>query len=74
MEVRVGGRYRLEELIKRGKISEVWKAVDVITQNQFAVKVSKNKKSSSETDREVKIYEMLRKVPGFAKVHWHGKE
>ena len=74
METRVGGRYRLEDLIKKGKSSEIYKSVDVITNKYYAVKILKNKKNSSESNREVKIYSLLHKSPGFAKVHWHGSE
>lgn len=74
MEVRVGGRYRLIEKMNQGKSSEIWKAADVISNSNFAVKIQKNRKKGTGVEREAKIYELLRNLDGFVTVHWHGFE
>jgi hypothetical protein len=72
MEVRIGGKFRLLELLNKKHASEVWKALDVINNQFVAVKIHKNK--GKNVNREACVYQNLRGGQGIPCLWWHGIE
>lgn len=74
MEIRVGGKFRLIEQINQGAHAEIWKAINILDNSFYAVKIERDRKKKDQTVREAKVYDALKGTPGFCKVWWYGFE
>ena len=72
IEIRVAGKYRLGKRIKKGNFADLFKAVDVQTGENVAVKMESVKASKGQLAYESNILKVLNQVVGVPEVYWFG--
>ncbi|KAL6043271.1 non-specific serine/threonine protein kinase [Balamuthia mandrillaris] len=74
MELRVGGKYRLERKIGSGSFGEIYRGVNVQTDEEVAVKLENVKSKHLQLYYESRLYKVLGGAVGFPYVRWYGVE
>ena len=89
MELRVGGKYKLNKKLGHGAFGDVYQgsllvydlAIHVITHEEFAIKLEPMKSKHPQLFHEARIYKELQpggishcNIDGIPKVHWFGIE
>jgi serine/threonine protein kinase len=70
----INGRYKiLEHHIGRGSFGYIYKAVDIITDIEVAVKFEKKSSDHHLLEYEVRILNLLKDYLGFPQVYWFGE-
>ncbi len=72
MDLKVAGRYRLTKKIGSGSFGEIYKAVDIKTNSEVAVKLEAVNSKHPQLMYETKIYKLMQGGPGIPNVHWYG--
>ncbi|KAH9010858.1 kinase-like domain-containing protein [Lactarius hengduanensis] len=72
--VRVGGRYRVGNLLGSGGSGSVYQGRDIKTGNEIALKIGRADHLSSRLSHEYNVYTTLAGGAGISQVHWYGKE
>ncbi len=74
MELRVGGKYRLLNKIGSGSFGDIYKAVDVHTNEEVAIKLEPLSARHPQLLYETKIYKVLQGGVGIPNIRWYGVE
>lgn len=74
IEIRIAGKYRLGRRIKKGRLADLFKAVDVQTGENVAVKMELGKGSKGQLAYESNILKALNQVVGVPEVYWFGPD
>lgn len=69
MELRFGGKFRLVRKIGKGAHSEIYLGVNVLTNEDIAIKIEHNNTRHPQLIYESKIYRVLYRCPGIPKIH-----
>ncbi|KAH8978525.1 casein kinase I isoform delta [Lactarius hatsudake] len=72
--VRVGGRYRVGNLLGSGGSGSVYQGRDIKTGNEIALKIGRADHLSSRLSHEYNVYTTLAGGVGISQVHWYRKE
>lgn len=72
MDLLIGEVYRLGQKLGSGSFGEVFKAVDVRTKAEVAVKLEAGNSRRPQLEHEAKVYKALEGGVGIPKVHWCG--
>eukprot|EP01084_Bolivina_argentea_P248657 415996_1 len=74
MELRVGGKYRIERKIDSGCHGDIYLVTDIFTDQQFAIKLESINARHPLLSYENRIYKKLSGGIGIPKWHWFGIE
>ncbi|CAG9333436.1 unnamed protein product [Blepharisma stoltei] len=74
MEFRFGGKFRLSRKLADGAFSEVYLGINVLKNEEVAIKLEKINSKNPQLIYESKIYKLLYGQRGIAKLHWCGVE
>lgn len=72
MELTIGGNYRLVKKLGSGSFGEVYKAIDLKTKAEVAVKLEPANTRHPQLEYESKVYKVMEGGIGIPKVYWHG--
>ena len=74
MEVKVGGKYRLDRKIGSGSFGEIYVGTNLNTGEQIAIKLENIKSKHPQLLYESKVYKILCGGVGIPNVYWYGVE
>jgi serine/threonine protein kinase len=74
IEIRIGGKYRLGRKVGNGSFGEIYSGLNVLTNEEVAVKLEPVSSKHPQLDFEAKLLTMVAGGPGIPKVHWYGVE
>ncbi|MCJ1346041.1 serine/threonine protein kinase [Peltigera leucophlebia] len=72
LDLRVGGKYRLDRKIGSGSFGVVYLGLDDDTGDEVAIKLEHHSTEFSQLQNEVEFYKTLAGVAGIPRVHWDG--
>jgi casein kinase 1 epsilon len=72
MELTIAGKYRLVKKLGNGSFGEVYKAIDLKTKAEVAVKLEPVNSRHPQLEYEAKVYKIMEGGTGIPKVHWSG--
>lgn len=72
MELTIAGNYRLVKKLGSGSFGEVYKAVDLKTKAEVAVKLEPGNSRHPQLEYESKVYRSLEGGAGIPKIYWNG--
>eukprot|EP00357_Protocruzia_adherens_P027714 CAMPEP_0115034482 /NCGR_PEP_ID=MMETSP0216-20121206/40681_1 /TAXON_ID=223996 /ORGANISM="Protocruzia adherens, Strain Boccale" /LENGTH=364 /DNA_ID=CAMNT_0002413383 /DNA_START=29 /DNA_END=1123 /DNA_ORIENTATION=+ len=74
MDLRVGGRYRLDKKIGSGSFGRIYSGTNVDTGDRLAIKLEPVNSKNPRLIYEAKLYRLLQDCKGIPKVHYMGTE
>jgi casein kinase 1 len=74
MEVKVGGKYRLDRKIGSGSFGEIYVGTNMNTGEQIAIKLESIKSKHPQLMYEARVYKILAGGVGIPNVYWYGVE
>jgi len=74
MELRVGGKYRLQKKIGSGSFGDIYLGTNVITNEEVAVKLEPVKARHPQLEYEARVYKVLAGGVGIPLVRYYGSE
>lgn len=74
MELRVGGKYRLQHKLGSGAFGDIYHGVNIRTNEEVAVKLESVRTKHPQLVYETKVYRVLAGGDGIPNVHWFGVE
>lgn len=74
MKSPIAGRYKLIKKVGSGSFGEVYKALDLTTNNEVAVKMEPKNSLHPQLASEANIYKIMQGGPGIPKFHWQGED
>lgn len=74
MELRVGGKFRLDSKIGQGSFGIVYRGMNVQTGSDVAIKLEPTSTKNPQLIFEAKIYKLLAGGTGIPTIHWYGVE
>jgi serine/threonine protein kinase len=74
IEIRIGGKYRLGRRVGNGSFGEIYSGLNVLTNEEVAIKLEPVASKHPQLDFEAKLLTMIAGGPGIPKVHWYGVE
>jgi len=72
MELTIVGNYRLMKKLGSGSFGEVYKAVDLNTKAEVAIKLESINSRHPQLEYEAKVYKVMEGGPGIPRVYWCG--
>ncbi|WBY57228.1 casein kinase 1 [Plasmodium yoelii yoelii] len=74
MEIRVANKYALGKKLGSGSFGDIYVAKDIVTMEEFAVKLESTRSKHPQLLYESKLYKILGGGIGVPKVYWYGIE
>lgn len=74
MEIRVGGKYRIDKKLGQGSFGVLYSGVNIKTNEEVAIKLEKLNEEQPMLHYESKIYEKLQGCVGIPSIYWYGVE
>ncbi|KOB61657.1 hypothetical protein PFHG_05660 [Plasmodium falciparum HB3] len=72
MEIRVANKYALGKKLGSGSFGDIYVAKDIVTMEEFAVKLESTRSKHPQLLYESKLYKILGGGIGVPKVYWYG--
>ena len=74
MELRVGGKYRLDRKIGSGSFGDIYIGTSIETGEEIGIKLESIKSKHPQLLYESKLYKILAGGVGIPSIHWYGVE
>jgi casein kinase 1 len=74
MEIRVGGKYRIDKRLGSGSFGELFSGYNIKTNEELAIKLERWDCQQPLLAYEAKLYERFKGVNGIPAIHWFGVE
>ena len=74
MELRVGGKYRLDRKIGSGSFGDIYIGTCIETDEEIGIKLESIKSKHPQLLYESKLYKILAGGVGIPNIHWYGVE
>jgi len=74
MELKVGGKYKIDKRIGSGSFGEIFHGINILTNEEVAIKLENTKSRHPQLFYEVKVYKLTAGGIGIPNIKWYGIE
>ena len=74
MEIRVGGKYKIDKKLGHGSFGALYSGINIKTNEEVAIKLEKLDANQPQLAYEAQLYEKLKGIAGIPTIHWFGVE